>query len=317
MRRIFFFIFILSSLLLPSSIFAQNESASEALSISPFIFERSVEPGQTLQESIKIQNTSSKKLSIDITVNDFTEEKGDGVPVILPETQKLDSNFALASWVQLISPQHLELQPKTAAEVKYSITPPALAEPGGHYAAVLFSYKGEIAGLSSTEITKKVGALIFLKLGKANEQGAIGEFKANNGIFGDPKILFDTKFFNTGNVHLKPKGIVSIYDIFGHQVAALQVNRDAAIVLPQTFRSFSTLWQPRFALGRYTAELHYYFGDNNLEAVSKLSFWIFPLWQLLGLLALLFVIIVIGRWGITRYNRYIIAKAQPKKNDKK
>jgi len=144
------------------------------------------------------------------------------------------------------------------------------------------------------------------KLGKAQEQGLISRFFSQQSWYQSGPYDLILGFHNFGNVHSKPKGSVVVRNMFGQQVADLQVNRDALIVLPETEREFEISWQPSWAFGRYTAEAIMFFGNPKLEVRSQTSFWVLPAFPILAGLCILIVLVAAGYYGVIRYNRYII-----------
>jgi hypothetical protein len=293
----------------------------QGLSLSPFIFEDSVQKGQTLVHQIQLLNNSAETLYISHEIADFKAGNDTGQPLFLGPGEAANPNYSLSSWVE-VKNVPAKLLPEQKQVVTAKISVPLKAEDGTHYGAILFSYNSAANnGAVGTDIIKKAGTLFFLKIGTANEQGNIINFSSSRHFFTGAAATFSTIFQNTGNVHLKPKGQVLIKNIFGQLVASIAINRDAQIVLPQTFRTFQSFWHPFFPLGLYTATSHVYYGDSNLESIDTISFWIFPI---KSILIAIIIIIILGFsiiYGVKKYNSWIIKKSEmqnkrPVKNKK-
>ena len=65
------------------------------------------------------------------------------------------------------------------------------------------------------------------------ENATLQEFSTDKQVYSDANINFNSKIQNAGNVLVSPHGIIQITDMFGHQVAAITVNDNAAPVFPQ------------------------------------------------------------------------------------
>lgn len=293
-------------------------TASQGLTISPFLLERQMQKGETTEEIIDITNTSSRALPVDVTVNDFYPQGDNGEPVFL-DAGKGDSHYSLSSWLKIESNPKPILQPGEKTSINFSITPPINAEDGGHYGALLFTFQGGSAEGSAVAVTQKLGAIILVKLGKATTGGNVSEFKTAKSFYEYAPVTFLTKFKNTGNVHVKPRGGVVITNWFGKKVATVLVNENANNVLPDSERQFTSIWKTGFAFGHYKAEAQLVYDDTGTIASSVTYFWVIP-WKITLLIAfILFVLIALFSWMMRAYNRRLIKKVYQaqQKRDKK
>ena len=163
-------------------------------------------------------------------------------------------------------------------------------------------------------------------------KGAIANFSTDAGFYEYPPITLTTKFQNTGNVHIRPKGNIFIKDWLGRQVAVLDVNQTQGSILPNSARVFQASWndgfitvenkmqagEPKFdkngkiektlnikwdrifdlRIGRYTASELMVLSTptKDVTYLAESSFFIFPWKVVLG--ALIFVIFA----GLGFYN---------------
>ena len=284
-------------------------SQSQTLVITPFIFQENLQKGQSISRDIQLKNNSLQPLTVSIEVSDFVSGEKDGEPVFIDETNQAQGKYALSSWMNIITPKSVNLAPGASTTTTVTIDVPKDAEDGGHYGGVLFSYSGPVNPDFNSEIVTKTATLFFVSLGRANEQGTLTSFSSDTHINTNQNINFNATFSDIGNVHLAPKGIIDVYNIWGKLVAAVQVNRDAQLILPQTTRAFKSSWSDPWSFGLYHATLTMYYGVNNYEARGDTSFWILPIKKIILALLLLALILFAAWRGIKRYNKYIIDKA--------
>lgn len=297
---------------------AQTDTG-QGLTISPFLLEREMQKGDTTNEIIDITNTSSRVLPVDVTVNDFYPTGDNGEPVFV-DAGKGDPHYSLSSWITINSNPKPVLQPGEKTSISFSITPPADAEDGGHYGALLFTFQGGVAEGSAVAVTQKLGAIILVKLGKAVSSGEISYLKTSKSFYEYAPVTFLTKFNNTGNVHVAPRGGITITNWFGRRVATVLVNENANNVLPASARVFQSVWNTSFAFGHYTAQAQLIYDDTGSIVTYTTSFWIIP-WKATLLVALiLFILVMLIIWAVRGYNRRLIRRvymAQKKRDEQK
>lgn len=112
-----------------------QETRRLGLSVSPQIFELDVFPGEIKNEKIIVGNLSKVALPILVRTTDFTAEENSGEMLFDESSQ--DPSFASRFWFKIENP-NLILEPEERREIKFSINVPKNAEPGGHYAVMLF-----------------------------------------------------------------------------------------------------------------------------------------------------------------------------------
>lgn len=310
-----------------------------AITIIPPRAELTSNPGEAVSGIIKIYNETSDVLTLYATTANFTAKQGkEGVPEFFsPE----ESNYDLASWIQ-IEKGPIDVLPSEYRLIDYSINVPLDADPGGHYAGIFFGSGNPDEKNSKTAvgISSKTGALILLAVsGKVSEIGSLEEFILKDGksFYERLPVDFVIGFENAGNVHLRPEGEITIKNIFGKTVSVIDVNKrkigTGINILPKTLRHLEVSWkmtdaelsdagqdfwdkikaeQENFALGKYTASLNLVYGSKKNTVQRNVSFWVFP-WHLILVYFLggLFLLLIL-RFLIKRYNRWIISQAMKK-----
>jgi len=281
---LFIFIAFLSLFLITAShVKAQGFAA---LTIIPPKFELFGNPGDTINEKIRVRNESEQAVTYSIIVEDFTTTGEEG-QVILEEGDTVNS-FSLAKWIETSS-KDLILQPKEERSINFIINIPKNAEPGGHYASILFQ-AGENADLSGggAQVAHRVGSLILLRVsGNVTENALIEEFSAPKYLEKSP-VNFMLRLKNEGNTHINPQGTIVITDMFGKKVD--EVPLEGRNVLPGATRKMDTNWSKNNILGNYTATLIATYGQNKLPLTASVKFTVIP--------KIMLIIIGIGLFGI-------------------
>jgi len=305
---------------------------ASAVTISPILFDLSMDPGQVKQGVILVQNDTNQTQTYYASTQNFVGKGEEGQQEFLTEKE----TTGLASWIKLES-DSVTLDPGKSAEFKWVINLPKNAEPGGHYAAVFFAMQPKDEKGTSVGIGGRTGALFLVNVsGNIRESANIESFRIMNDADTDkakPTSLinslpayFETRIKNTGSVHLMPEGNIVIKNIFGNTVGTVSVNPTKGRVLPDGIRKYRTMWGSKdtiegngffaglkrewkgFAIGRYTAELDAKYGTQNQSLKASVSFWILP-WRIILLALILLVALLLG---LKLYNKMIIKSAMSK-----
>jgi len=285
---------------------------SQALTISPLRIELSTNRGQEVEDVVKIFNETDKPLTLFVSTANFTAKGEGGEPyfISLPEGEE-----DLADWIEV------EKGPITVSSLEQKVIPfkvkvPAWAPPGGHFAAIFFSTAApEIKGSAGVGIIGKVGALVLLRVsGDFKEEGKLAEFslKEEKKFYDHLPVDFLIRFENTGTVHLKPAGDITIKNLLGRTSAIIEVNKTKGNVLPESTRRFEASWQENFAFGRYRADLILDYGSQGNKAYATLNFWVIPWRPTLIAIIIIAILLLLAYLGIKRYNRWIVSRALKK-----
>jgi hypothetical protein len=308
---------------MPNKALAQNNNdVGQALEIGPPLISLKADPGETLKTKIQLRNIAGGDLIVTNQINDFTAAGEDGTPqVLLDEDANAEPTpYSLKNWISPL--KRLVLKPKEIESLSVTIKVPDNASPGSYYGVVRFTaVPPELEG-TGVSLSASLGSLIFVRVnGDAKESMGIEEFYASKDgkrgwLFESNPIDFVERLKNTGNVHLQPRGQITIYDMFGNTVTAIIVNQPPHNVLPASIRKFEqslgdTELGDRNLFGRYTAELTIAYGEDEQQTITeKVTFWVIP-WKLIaGIIVLLIVGFFALRFAIKRYNERIISKSR-------
>jgi hypothetical protein len=239
---------------------------TRGITVIPPKFELFSVPGDTLTERIRLKNESSFPITVSVVIEDFTSAGEEGEVAL--EEESSNTSFSLAKWVEPSS-KDIVLQPNEETNVSFDINVPRDAEPGGHYASILFASGGE-AVPGAAAVTQRVGALILLRVsGNVEEKGIIETFETPNYLQNGP-VVFTLRVLNEGNVHIQPKGTIVVTNLLNQKVAELPLEGNN--VLPGAVRKMETSWDKSNLLGVYTATLVATYGQQNLPLTAATRF---------------------------------------------
>lgn len=306
-------------------------STANALTLIAPTFEQDVDPGVPSKTEIKLYNETQDTLSLYPEVVSFTANGETGQPTFDFEAPL----EGVATWFDLPEGP-ITLEGGERMVVPITITPPIDAEPGGHYATVFFSTTSpDLSDPGSLALSTKLGSLFLLRVfGDVTEEGSIVEFGLDNNkttLNRLPANIF-TRFENSGNIHLRPEGTITIKNLMGAETAKLDFNAKKGATLPDSIRKYDTVWEKgqvkevsgnfwskfwtefaneknNFALGRYKANISITAGTL-VQDDAELIFWVWP-WRIMFVsLLVLALIILLLILMIKRYNKWIVAKAK-------
>lgn len=297
---------------------------TQALEIAPPVLVLTADPGQTIKTQISLRDVANNDLLVTAQVNDFVAAGEDGTPKIITHPSGVNP-YSIKSWIATFP--KLLMKPRQIVNVPVTIKVPADASPGGHYGVLRFSGTAPTLGGQGVSLSASLGSLMLVTVnGDIKEKLSVAEFSANtegarSTFFNSAPIHFVTRLKNEGNVHEQPIGQIRITDMFGKNVANLNVNLPPRNVLPSSIRRFespldSTVIGNKRLFGRYHAALKVTYGKTNQLTTADMYFWVVPYKLIAGVV----VLIVGGFFGlkylITRYNRAIVKRAQNPKRKK-
>lgn len=283
---------VIGGLVLANGALAQEGRVG--ISISPLTFELTANPGDVLVNKLRVLNPTNSTIAIKMEIEDFTVSGELGQVIIEPgETE----TYSLKKWITT-QPETISLGPNEQKFVEFTINIPENAEPGGHYGSILASTAG-VTGpeITGTAIAQKVGALVLLTVsGEVVENLRIEEFTAPSFLEYGP-VPFTLRFENTGTVHVRPRGFVTITDWRGKKAADVEFSQRN--VIPGSIRKIDVSWNKKWLFGRYTATVVGSYGTENQPISPQVVlFWVFPWKVAIGVfLALVLLIIYFAKTG--------------------
>ena len=269
-----------------------NAQGGRGVGISPLTFELTANSGDVIVNQLKVYNPSDSTIGIKMEVEDFTVAGEMGQVKIEPaETE----TYSIARWVKM-EPEEFSLNPGEQKYVTFTISVPENAEPGGHYGSILAGTTAIVGGeFVGAAVAGRVGALVLISVsGEIKEDLMVKEF-SNSGYSEYGPINFTIRFENKGTVHTKPKGFITIVNLFGKKVTDIEILQQN--VLPDSVRKIETSWNKKWLWGgKYTATLSGSYGvDNTPFSPAVITFWAFPWKAGVGILIVIILLILSRR----------------------
>lgn len=292
---------------------------AHALTIAPARMELTGDPGTVITGEFVVTNEEEGSHTFYTTTQNFEARGETGTPNFT------NGDTGLASWVSVAPEVNLGQGEKIT--IPYTVTVPADAEAGGHFAAIFLSTIPP--GNAQVSIGAKIGVLLLLRVsGDVPEEGGISDFTSANGkLFTSLPLAFSYRFTNGGGDRVNPRGDIVVRNIFWLKKTTLPANPGEGNVLPGSTRKFESFWgdssvaRPagffgavahewnNFAFGPYSAKLSLAYGVDG-KATESAWVFLFPWHLLLVIGAILLLVLPIVLLGIRRYNRWIIEKAR-------
>lgn len=252
---------------------ASAQQPATSIAISPPSYELSANPGDTITNSMRVDNLVDQAVEISVVPRNFTALGEEGQVNLTEE----DSTYSLAKWIT-ISPASASVGARESQTFEYTIKVPANAEPGGRFGSIVFKTTAKpVEGQTGVAVGQEIGSLVFLKIaGNVQEKSSIADFKAVNSINQYKPVDFEVRVKNDGNVHLRPKGTVTITNFFGKKIASIPI--DSRNVLPDAVRKMDAQWKDggRFLFGKYTATVSIVYGNDSQVMTASTTFWGLP-----------------------------------------
>jgi hypothetical protein len=295
-HKLITYIFLLGLFLLSAG--RQQVAAVETMSLTATPvrlgddFTLQLAPGEKKQVQIKVRNGSAQEVVLESRAVDFVVAEDGATPVLLEESQA-DPRWSLASWLTLAPAEH-RLKSEAVGVVNVLIEVPDDALPGGHYAMVYHRPVGAVANeVSGSGVSQRVGTLIYVVVtGPIQEAAYVQDFRWPKFIENGP-VNFQLEIDNQSDVHITTRPVVKIYNIFGQQVANLELLSQN--IFPKTARQFTGTWDKVWGLGYYKAVVEAAYGSQGGVAMATAGLWMIPVKLILFVLivALLITILVI------------------------
>ncbi len=184
-----------------------------ALSVDPF-FERDAVPGQVLSGTVRVRNRGRAAALVRVEVGDYGQDRAGRPRVSPPGTLPLGAGL----WVEA-APRFFLLAPGRERTVPLRIRVPEDAATASFGAAVFFSAEPAVAPPlgSGTRVTGRLGTLVLVRVqgsAPAREDGAIAGVSFPRVALSYP-VSFSIRYRNTGNVHSRAGGELSLMPLTG------------------------------------------------------------------------------------------------------
>jgi hypothetical protein len=274
-------------------------ATSQSFQISPPTANYSGNKGATQKGTIKVTNLTNTPLSVRVGKENFVAKGEEGEIELVDNADPL---YSLAPWFSFDAAQ-LDLPALGTKELHYTVAIPADAEPGGRYGSVTFNTIPPKlpSGQSGAAVQQTLGGIVFMRInGAANEQLNVESFGPEQGFYEYGPVKFLTRVKNTGTVHEKATGTITIKNMLGMKVATIPL--DEHFVIPGAVRRLHNDWPDAkhkpFLFGKYTAELSAKYGDGKTLTASA-SFIVIP-WKQVTIALIVLLLLILFFWKARR-----------------
>lgn len=299
-----YFLIPISYFLIPPAVHA----GAYALGISPAILEHIAYPVNTISTQVIIANNTHFPLPI----------KGSIRPFLATEKieEPLASRYDASQWIEL-EPADFILQPGERKAISVFITAPEDAEPGGHYATIIFEplIPREALAYDSTISLARISSLVLLSVpGEIQPSLRIeGWTLPKTQTFGP--VTTNLTIANDGNIHLVPTVTIDLYNIWGRKLDSQTT--DNVTILPGTERSINFESKQHSWFGPHYLQAEVSYGSDKIIIKSRSpTVWFIPwpyLCVILIILTLSLKLFIVGRKRLKLAWR-ILTTAQPRED---
>lgn len=295
---IYFLIFLGGFFFFNTPVHAQEKS-TYALSLEPAYQEVEIpEDAEIVETSITLKNDSDTLQQVEFFAFDFQQTDHFGSIGLLAG---LTENYphTLASFVTFETDTTV-IEPHSEQTVTIRIENRASLSPGGHYAALITRLIQEDA-TSEQKIVPAISSLLLVRK-HGGDQVHLSlknvDWQTSWLTTTIPKKITAT-FENQGNIHVIPRGTVTVTDFFGTVVYQGTINESSSYVLPGTIREIP------IELKKSAPLLPIMFVSVSIEGYSNLERIPFAAEQSFLYIntTLLFTLILLGTGSIYLYRR--------------
>ena len=280
---------VLLGILFPGCVVASG------LSVTPFSQELSIQTEERTSFVLNVRNEGEFTTTLQLTPIDFGSLDTSGGVAFLGAQGSPESRYSLADWI-LLDQSELILDPGATATLNGWILNGERLAPGGHYGAVLFREANQPFLTTETNtlaVDQAFAALLVVKKkGGEIERLSLEHVDFPKSFFHVPKKLM-LAFSNEGNVHLTPRGKLSVTDWLGREVAEGILNEESGILLPESERLFPIKpFQTRELLlpGKYFLKVWYRFDGREATEEWEKTLVLVPFSALMGVGILLMLV---------------------------
>ncbi len=277
-----------------------------SMSVYPATMQIKANQGSHVSAPISIRNNANEAVTLDVLFRPFTSEPNrTGSVSFVPSDQVSKAESEFINGIKILDEdkevKSINLYPNESKNLLVTFTAPG--KPMDYYLSLIFISKPQATDSTSKDTTTTVttgiatNMLISIQNAKQKTSGVITEFEASKFVINSTPSM-ELLVTNTGNTYASVSGTISIYNIFGKQIASIPLkqtfllakeSRNLTTVLPQTVRN-NIIWNQKFLLGAYKAKATVTF-DNVYTTRAESMFFSIPLLILLLVSVILCVIL--------------------------
>jgi len=289
--------------LLVSQFFFSGSVYAETHVVSPMLIEHVFEPRDSIEHSIKITNTSDRKLILYPTVNEIILGDDDEVKDFVAPSMT-DRTSAVTSWLE-IQRGRVEINSRETVKIPLIIKIHPEAKPGTYHALVSFP-AGSQRHVAEVKIASRTvpGTMVRIDISDmTTSQLRLQRFSTERFVYNNDTESVSVMLQNTGDVPIKPRGEIIMYDTRGREISTVSLTEYTSVITPGNTDSFAVSLPKELGMGRYKAFLVLEYGDTQTATIYDTTFFTkIPMMFLLSVFILLLLsTLIISLWYHRRH----------------
>lgn len=302
------------AVLISTQSFAQANTSTNVLKISPVRSDVEIKPGESKEVQATVTNLTKQPITVRPIQNDFVSGDERGTPALILDSSKFAPTHSLKRFMKPLS--DITIPASQSKTVKVTIAVPKDAQAGGYFGAIRFAPTSPESG-GQVNLSASVASLILLTVpGNIVEKLNLTSFEIQQG--GTTATYFQSsndlhtsfRFENKGNVQVGPIGKISVKE--GNNVIyETDFNNKSPrdVILPDGARRWDVPLKQIGSFGNYTVSATFTYGKKNQTIEVSRSFWVVPQGIIIAAVAgtLALVGLIVGIWLFLRsYKRRIL-----------
>ena len=275
---------------------------SAGITLIPATIEESANPGDTLNQVLKVTNESDTDKEYFIYKKNIRGVDNGGVPLFSEENSD-KTGFEITDWLEFQS-EPLKVPANSSIDLPIVIRVPEGASPGSHFGGIFISMEPPKLREIGAGVGYEVASIVSIRIsGDIIDTARIRSLSTDKLLYGTKYVKFLAKIENQGNIMIRPRGPLTITSVFGGKPGVVNVNETLMGVFPGTMRDIDFVWSADgLGFGKYEAVLALsYDGKDGQKTIDATAvFWVFPIKVMVTILGIVIVIGVLG-YIFTRY----------------
>jgi hypothetical protein len=304
--KILLFIFISFFVFNVQTLSTSGDSTTGGITIWPTLHVIDIKCGEKSEIKTYVQNNTEEETIVEVKYKNLKYSEN------VQGEEYLDESLYPASWLKSISPSLFTLEKGETKEFITEIAPPQDAQIKGYYPVIVFRFFSDSSAQNGLTASGQIASIVYLSLtdqsGKnPRKEITLRSFEVQPTFSLNPytTFKFSLELENTGDIHLRPRGFIEIFDPAGtRQSNSPKINDTLIYLLPNQKFSENLNWKdntitPLFPpIGKYRAVLHITtVEDRNLNLEKEVEFFVLPPHYIIAaglIIVCLFLIVYFG-----------------------
>jgi hypothetical protein len=266
-------------------IFAQR-SVNAGMVVHPSNFDISGAPGNTVTDTVTLDNLQSQTIKVKIETRNFFAEGEEGAVNLTTD----DTSYSLAKWIK-VEPETAEIKAHESKTFTFKVTVPKNAEPGGHFGSIVFTTVPPAVKGTGASLSMEVASLISLEIpGDVKEKAIVESFTVDKSFYEFGPVIFSTRVNNQGGRHIVVNGSIVVKGWFG-QNYVIPLNPPENI-LPSATKRIESVLKNKLLVGPFTAKFIATYGSKGGQLNAGVEFTAFPVRYGIAVLVILFILLL-------------------------